>query len=94
MPPPSNGSLTGPASSKWVVVPIAMATECPGSSAAQSSANMRDDLQLFANRRQSRIGAEIRMAFDGRIGVVSQQRRPRLTRERLDGLMSHGALYR
>ena len=53
------------------MVPIAMATECPGSSAAQSSANIRDDLQPFANRRQSRIGAEIRMAFDGRIGVVT-----------------------
>ena len=60
----------------------------------RSSANMCDNLQPSANCKQSRIGAEIRMAFDGRIGVVSQQRRPRLTRERLDGLMSHGALYR
>jgi hypothetical protein len=29
----------------------------------------------IANDRQSRIGAEIRMAFDGRIGVVVPQRR-------------------
>jgi hypothetical protein len=46
-----------------------------GGRAVRSSANMRDDLQPFANRRQSRIGAEIRMAFDGRIGAVVPQRR-------------------
>ena len=54
---------------------VAGSRDRSGRSAAQSSANIRDDLQPFANRRQSRIGAEIRMAFDGRIGVVSQQRR-------------------
>ena len=90
MTPPSNGSLTGPASSKWVTVPIAMATECQ----AECRAIVHEYTQRSATVCEPQTvayGAEIRMAFDGRIGVVSQQLRAPYS-QRLDKLVSHGAV--